>query len=100
VFFCIQRYIYIYRVQASCGQVRLVREFCFCRWISAIFYVVTSCTIVRMSELQVDTPYPIVYAQTVDTKYGPTVILKLQDSAAGMVKLFLPSRYASLNNMP
>jgi hypothetical protein len=33
--------------------------------------------IVSVSELQVDTPYPIVYAQSVGTKYVPTVILTL-----------------------
>jgi hypothetical protein len=64
--------------------------------LSERFNVVTSCTIDRMSELQVDTPYPIVYAQTVDTRYGPTVILTLQYSAAGMVKVFLPRRYGML----
>jgi hypothetical protein len=64
--------------------------------LSERFNVVTSCTIVRMSELQVDTPYPILYAQTVDTKYGPTVILTLQDSAAGMIKVFLPRRYGMM----
>jgi hypothetical protein len=49
-----------------------------------------------MSELQVDTPLPIVYAQTVKTKYGPTVILTLQDSAAGMIKVFLPRHYGMM----
>jgi hypothetical protein len=53
----------------------------------------TSCTIVRVSELQLDAPYPIVYAHTVETKYGPTVILTLQDSIVGMIKVFLPRRY-------
>jgi hypothetical protein len=56
--------------------------------LSVRFNVVTSCAIVRMSELQVDTPYPIMYAQTVETKYRPTVILTLQDSVAGMIKVF------------
>jgi hypothetical protein len=49
-----------------------------------------------MSELHVDTPYPIVYAQTVDKKYCPKVILTLQDSVAGMVKFFLPRRYGMI----
>jgi hypothetical protein len=64
--------------------------------LSERFNVITSCTIVRMSELQVDASYPIVYAQTVETKYGPTVILTLQDSAAGMIKVFLPRRYGMI----
>jgi hypothetical protein len=77
-------------------QVSFVRVFCLQMDLSERFNVVTSCTIVRVSELQVDTPYPILYAQTVDTKYGPTVILRLQDSAAGIVEVFLPRRYAVL----
>jgi hypothetical protein len=52
------------------------------------FNVVTSCLIVRVSVLQLDPPYLIVYAQTVETKHGPTVILTLQDSSAGMIKEF------------
>jgi hypothetical protein len=40
-----------------------------------------------VSELQVDTPYPIVYTQTVETKYG---------SATGMIKVFLPIRYGMM----
>jgi hypothetical protein len=36
------------------------------------------------------------YAQTVETKYGPIFILTLQDSAAGMVKVFLPRRYGMM----
>jgi DNA-binding NarL/FixJ family response regulator len=40
-----------------------------------------------------DTPYLIVYAQTVETKYGTNVILTLQDSAAGMIKVFLTRQY-------
>jgi hypothetical protein len=55
--------------------------------LSERFNVVRSCTIVRVSELQVDAPYPIVYAkQNMETKYGPNVILTLQDSIAGMMK--------------
>jgi hypothetical protein len=64
--------------------------------LSERFNVVTSCTKVRMSDLQVDTPYPKVYAQTVETKYGPTVILRLHDPSAGMIKVFLPRRYGML----
>jgi hypothetical protein len=64
--------------------------------LSERFNVVTSFTIVRVSELQVDAPYPIVYAQTVETKYGPTVILTLLDSIAGMIKVFLPRRYCMM----
>jgi hypothetical protein len=58
--------------------------------------VVTSCTKVRVSVLQVDAPYPIVYAQTVEIKYGPTVILTLLDPIAGMIKVFLPRRYGMM----
>jgi hypothetical protein len=61
--------------------------------LSERYNVVTSCHIVSVSELQVDTPYSIVYAHTVETKYGPTVILTIQDPAAGMSKLFLPRHY-------
>jgi hypothetical protein len=50
-------------------------------YLSEMFNVVTSCHIVRVSELQVDMPYPIVYAQTVETKYAPTVILTIQVTA-------------------
>jgi hypothetical protein len=37
--------------------------------LSERFNVVRSCHIVRVSELQVDTPYLIVYAQTVVTQH-------------------------------
>jgi hypothetical protein len=64
--------------------------------LSERFNVDTSYHIVMVSELQVDTPSSIVYAQTVETKYGPTVILTLQESAAGMIKVFLPRRYGMM----
>jgi hypothetical protein len=64
--------------------------------LSERFNVVTSSTIVRKSELKLDAPYPIVSAQTVKMKYGPTVILTLQDSIAVLIKVFLPRRYGMM----
>jgi hypothetical protein len=58
--------------------------------LSERFNVVTACNILRVSELQLETPYPIVYAQTVEKSIGP---LTLQDSDAIMFKVFLPRRY-------
>jgi hypothetical protein len=49
-----------------------------------------------VSEFQVVTPYPIMYAQIVETKYGPTVILKIHDFPAEIINVFLPRRYGMI----
>jgi hypothetical protein len=43
-----------------------------------------------------DRPYPITRAELVDTRFGPTVLLSIRDSAASIKKVFLPRRYSAV----
>jgi hypothetical protein len=46
--------------------------------------------------LRDDTPYPIERTENVQTKYGETIILTLEESPQTFVKVFLPKRYGSV----
>jgi hypothetical protein len=37
-------------------------------------------------------PYPILHDENVQTKYGPTVVLSLKDTAVQLIRVFLPRR--------
>ena len=54
-----------------------------------------STNITRISELEVDTKYPIEHADRVTTRFGDTV-LSIRDSASDRLhKVFLPQRYGA-----
>jgi hypothetical protein len=55
-----------------------------------------SSNIISISSLEVGRKYPIVLANRATTRFGPTILLSLQESVDRMGKIFLPSRYSSV----
>ena len=55
--------------------------------------MVASGPIVQIHTLNVDRPYPILYARRMSTQFGPTVLLTLQTEENINVKVYLPRRY-------
>jgi hypothetical protein len=49
---------------------------------------------VRISDLIVDKVYPVLHAESVDTKYGLSILLTIRESDGHCVKVFLPRRYS------
>jgi hypothetical protein len=49
---------------------------------------------VRISDLTVDNVYPVLHAESVDTKYGLSILLTISESDDHCVKVFLPRRYS------
>jgi len=58
------------------------------------FRVVAYGPIVQIHTLNVDRPYPILYARRTSTQFGPTVLLTLHTEENINVKVYLPRRYA------
>jgi hypothetical protein len=58
------------------------------------FQLVTSTRLVSATSLVVNRRYPILRAQRAETRYGPTVILALQETNLSQIKICLPKRYA------
>jgi hypothetical protein len=54
-----------------------------------------SCHSVNISSLEVDRKYPIINAERIGTRHGPTIILSLRDSPSRIIKVFVPRRYYS-----
>jgi hypothetical protein len=49
---------------------------------------------VRISDMTVDKVYPVLHAESVDTKYGLSILLNIRESDNHCVKVFLPRRYS------
>ena len=49
---------------------------------------------VQIHTLDLNRPYPIVYARRTTTQFGPTVLLTLQAEENTNNKIYLPRRYA------
>jgi hypothetical protein len=49
---------------------------------------------VRIGDLVVDKPYPVLRAESVDTKYGQSILLTIRESEDHPLKVFLPRRYS------
>jgi hypothetical protein len=49
---------------------------------------------VRIGDLTVDKVYPVLRAETVDTKYGLSILLTIRESDDHCVEVFLPRRYS------
>jgi hypothetical protein len=64
--------------------------------ISKRFQEATSTQAVRISSLENDRKYPIVHADRITTKFGPTVLFSIKDNPYNIVKCFLPKRYSSV----
>jgi hypothetical protein len=59
------------------------------------FQRVTSYNTVNVSSLDVNRKYPIIHAERIVTKFGPTVLMTLADEPDRTVKVFIPKRYGS-----
>jgi len=57
---------------------------------------VTSCNTIKINSLEVDRKYPIVRAERIVTKFGPTILLSIRDSPFNVIKVFMPKRYSSV----
>jgi hypothetical protein len=49
---------------------------------------------VRIGDLTVDKVYPVLRAESLDTKYGLSILLTIRESDDHCVKVFLPRRYS------
>jgi hypothetical protein len=49
---------------------------------------------VLIGDLDVDKNYPVLRADSMDTKYGPFILLTIRESDDHCVKVFLPRRYS------
>jgi len=59
--------------------------------LSKRFEGATSITTVSTRSLEINKMYPIVHAKRINTKFGCTVLLSIQDSKAKIVKIFYRS---------
>jgi hypothetical protein len=60
------------------------------------FQQVSFSRLVPASSLTVDRRYPILEGYRADTRYGPTVILKLSETENSTIKICLPKRYVDV----
>ena len=60
------------------------------------FQNATSCQTERINSLEVERKYPIVQAERVETKFGPSVLFGVLDSPFKTGKFFLPKQYSSV----
>ena len=60
------------------------------------FQQVSISRLVPASSLTVDRRYPILEGYRADTRYGPTVILKLSETEDNTLKICLPKRYVDV----
>ena len=58
------------------------------------FRVVAQGPVVQIHTLDLDRPYPVLYARRTTTQFGPTVLLTLQAEEYINIKIYLPRRYA------
>ena len=48
---------------------------------------------VRISSLDLETRYPVLHAERLETKYGTSFFLTISESTNNVIKIFLPRRY-------
>ena len=58
------------------------------------FYNVASGQEFSIHTLEMDRPYPVLFARRLQSQYGPTVLLTLQAEENINVKIYPPKRYA------
>jgi hypothetical protein len=51
---------------------------------------------VNISSLYMDTRYPVLHAERVETKYGLSIGLTIREGEDNSVKVFLPRRYSAV----
>jgi len=59
----------------------------------------TSCHSVNINFLDTDKMYPIVRAKRITSKFGPTILLIIQNSESTTVQIFLTKRYSAFFRM-
>jgi hypothetical protein len=60
------------------------------------FQAATSCSSVKIGDLEVERKYPIIRAERVETKFGQSVLLTILDSPMKSIKVFLPKSYSAV----
>jgi hypothetical protein len=60
------------------------------------FQQTTESYTVRLNCLVKNQPYPITCAERLDTRYGPAVLLTIEESENSLKKVFLPRRYSDV----
>jgi hypothetical protein len=58
----------------------------------AKFHVTTAYTTVPIGSVEIGRPYNIVRTERVESQYGPSVALTLDETEQSIVKVFLPKR--------
>jgi hypothetical protein len=51
---------------------------------------------VNVSSLYMDARYPVLHAERVETKYGPSIRLTIREGEDNIIKVFLPRRYSEV----
>jgi hypothetical protein len=60
------------------------------------FQEASSSQVIRVNTTEVNKKYPIVRAERVTTKFGPTVLMHIKEQAPKVVKVYLPKRYSAI----
>jgi hypothetical protein len=60
------------------------------------FLEASDCHTIKIGSLDTEKPYPITHAQSVGTRFGPTVLLSIRESEFALKKVFLPRRYSDV----
>jgi hypothetical protein len=60
------------------------------------FQMASSSRLVPARSLDVGRRYPVLGGERADTRYGPTIILRLSESNNSIIKICLPKRYVDV----
>jgi putative AlgH/UPF0301 family transcriptional regulator len=60
------------------------------------FKAANLCRHVNVASLEIGRPYSIQYAELVNIRFGSSVVMVLQHSTTGTVRVFIPRRYGVL----
>ena len=60
------------------------------------FFEAEDCDMIKIDQMVLNKKYPNVRAKRVNTQYGGSVLLTVEDSPEQLVKVFLPNRYSVL----
>jgi hypothetical protein len=59
------------------------------------FAEIEACHYMSVGSLQTDRPYPIIGAERIAMRFGPSVVLSLSDSPNRIIRVFIPKRFYS-----
>jgi len=87
-------YIYITRFFR---YIFIIPEFqIFYRWIfRKKIQEASSSQVIRVNTMEMNKNYPIVSAERITTKFGPTVLMHIKEQPSKVVKVYLPKRYSA-----